>query len=267
MDWFQIVMLALIQGVTEFLPISSSAHLILLPHVFGWADQGLAFDLAVHLGTLLAVIGYFYSDLRLMLKDWTNSLLGGPRTPHAYMAWGVGLATIPAVLFGAWLGVSGESQLRQPWVIAFTSIGFGVLLGWADYRARQARTEAQLGLRGYVMIGLAQALALIPGASRSGMTITGGLLLGLTRKAAARISFFMAVPITLAAIMYETMVLVTNPQPEPWLDLGLAALFAFVSALAAIHLFLRMLDRIGMMPFVIYRIVLGVVLLAVFGFG
>lgn len=267
MDWLQIALLALIQGITEFLPISSSAHLILAPHVFGWTDQGLGFDLAVHLGTLLAVLGYFRVEVRAMAHAWLGSLRGAPLGTDGRLAWGIILATIPAVLFGIYLGSTGEATLRLPWVIALTSIGFGLLLGLADWRASQRRTENDLGKLDYLIIGLAQAVALIPGSSRSGMTIMAGLFLGLNRTAAARISFFLAIPITTAAITYECGVIALHGITTAWGDLALAAVLAFFSALLAIHFFLRMLQSMGMLPFVIYRVVLGIVLLAVFGFS
>lgn len=267
MDWYHIALLALIQGVTEFLPISSSAHLILAPHVLGWADQGLGFDLAVHLGTLLAVIGYFQRDVRAMASAWGASLRGAPLNTDARMAWGLILATFPAVMFGLSLGSVGEQTLRLPWIIALTSIGFGLLLGLADWRARQNRDESQLNWLDYLLVGLAQAVALIPGASRSGMTIMGGLFLGLTRTAAARLSFFLAIPITTAAIVYECSVIATDDIITAWGDLAFAAFLAWISALLAIHFFLQMLQKMGLMPFVIYRVVLGLVLLAIFGFS
>lgn len=266
MDLLQLLVLALIQGVTEFLPISSSAHLILVPVVTGWPDQGLAFDPAVHLGTLVAVLGYFREDVARMLFAWTASLAGRSLDPDARLAWGVILATIPAVAGGTWLGISGQSVMRQPWIVALASIVFGVLLGWVDWRARSGRAVADLGPRGFLGIGLAQALALIPGASRSGMTIMAGRALGLSRQDAARVSFFLAMPITTAAIAYEAVQLIAEPVAAPWVMLSLAALLAAVAAWITIHLFLALLQRMGMMPFVIYRVVLGGVLLAVFGF-
>lgn len=267
MELIQIAVLALVQGVTEFLPISSSAHLILVPVVAGWPDQGLAFDLAVHLGTLVAVIGYFRAELWRITRAWLGSCVGRPGGWEARLGWGLILATLPAVAFGLLLGREGEQALRVPWVIAATSIGFGVLLGWVDLRASCQRDETRLRWSGFLAIGLAQAVALIPGSSRSGMTILGGRALGLDRQSAARVSFFMAIPVTAAAIAYECLQLVGSPQSDPWAGLALAAALACVSAVLAIHFFLRLLDRVGLMPFVVYRVVLGVVLLAVFGFG
>ncbi|MES1942606.1 undecaprenyl pyrophosphate phosphatase [Salinisphaera sp. PC39] len=266
MEWYQLVVLALVQGITEFLPISSSAHLILVPYVFGWSDQGLAFDLATHLGSLVAVIAYFRRDLGDMAAAWSRSVTGREGGPEAHMAWGLILATLPAIALGCLLGVTGEAGLRLPWVIAAASIGFGLLLGWVDVRAPHRHEPEVLRLRGYLAIGLAQALALIPGSSRSGMTIMAGRWLGLTRPAAARVSFFLAIPVTAAAIAYEAVSLILQPEAAPWAGLAVAAVLSAVSAALAIHYFLRMLQYMGLMPFVVYRVVLGVVLLAVFGF-
>lgn len=266
MDGLQIALLALIQGVTEFLPISSSAHLILAPQFFGWADQGLEFDLAVHLGTLVAVLGYFHAEVRAMASAWLGGLRGRALGTDGRLAWGIMLATLPAVIVGFLLGSVGEASLRVPWVIALTSIGFGLLLGLADWRARQHRDESALRWLDYLLIGAAQAVALVPGSSRSGMTILAGLFLGLSRTAAARLSFFLAIPITAAAIAYECSVIAMDGAATPWAELAMAAALACVSAVLAIHFFLRMLQRMGLMPFVIYRVILGLVLLAVFGF-
>jgi undecaprenyl-diphosphatase len=266
MEWYQLVLLALIQGVTEFLPISSSAHLILLPHVFGWPDQGLAFDLAVHLGTLAAVLGYFRRELTGMAGAWVRSVSGRGGGAEARLAWGLLLATLPAVALGLLLGAMDEAVLRLPWVIATASIGFGLLLGWVDVRAPQREQPEALRAPGFLAIGLAQALALIPGASRSGMTIMAGRWLGLKRPAAARVAFYLAIPITLAAVAYQAGRLVLQPEATPWGTLAAAALLAAASAALTIHFFLRLLQRMGLMPFVIYRVLLGVVLLTVFGF-
>src|SRR5699024_3712909 len=136
MDWLQILVLALVQGITEFLPISSSAHLILVPHFFDWPDQGLGFDLAVHLGTLVAVVGYYRRDVLAMARAWLGSFVTWRLDRDARLAWGLILATIPAIIFGLLLGAQGEAMLRTPWIIASTSIVFGILLGWFDWRGR-----------------------------------------------------------------------------------------------------------------------------------
>lgn len=261
------VVLAVVQGITEFLPISSSAHLILVPHFLGWTDQGLGFDLAMHLGTLIAVLAYFRSEVARLWLAWIQSMTAHRRDAEVYMAWGLILATIPAIACGALLGAVGEASLRLPGVIATTSIGFGILLGVVDVRARRVHEPEALGWRGYLAIGVAQALALIPGSSRSGMTIMGGRALGLTRPAAARVSFFLAIPITLAAIVFEAVVLLGSPVEDAWSSMAVAAILACVSAFATIHYFLRMLQTVGMMPFVIYRVLLGLLLFAVFGWS
>src|SRR5699024_6103085 len=173
----------------------------------------------------------------------------------------------PAIAFGLFLGPEGEAMLRTPWVIATTSIVFGILLGWVDWRARMTGEAADLGFKQYLILGLLQAVALIPGSSRSGMTIMGGRGLGLSRPAAARVSFFMAIPVTLAAIVYEALHLLETPVQDAWGDMALAAVLACASAVITIHLFLRMLQSMGMMPFVIYRLLLGILLFMLFGFS
>jgi len=267
MEWYQLVALAVVQGITEFLPISSSAHLILVPHVLGWADQGLGFDLAVHLGTLIAVLGYFRADVVVLLRAWIESMTSGRRDGDVVMAWGLILATLPAIGFGLIVGLLGEDMLRLPWIIATTSIVFGVLLGVVDIRARRDRDVRSLTWRGYIGVGLAQAVALIPGSSRSGMTIMAARAAGLTRPQAARLSFFLAIPITTAAIAFEVMMLLDSPIDDAWGAMAAAAALACVSAVVTIHYFLRMLQSVGMMPFVIYRVLLGLLLFALFGFS
>lgn len=261
------VVLALVQGITEFLPISSSAHLILVPHFLGWPDQGLGFDLAMHLGTLVAVLAYFRSDMARLWQAWLQSMTARRRDHEVAMAWGLILATLPAIVFGVIVGLMGAQMLRVPGVIATTSIVFGLLLGWVDARAPRDREPEQIGWRAYLAIGFAQAVALIPGASRSGMTILGGRAFGLNRQAAARVAFYLAIPITTAAIAFEIMLLLDNPVQEAWGSMAMAALLAGISAFATIHYFLRLLQSVGMMPFVIYRVLLGIALFAIFGWS
>ncbi|MBS62359.1 MAG: undecaprenyl-diphosphatase [Salinisphaera sp.] len=261
------VVLAIVQGITEFLPISSSAHLILVPHFLGWPDQGLGFDLAMHLGTLVAVLAYFRHDVVRLWQAWVQSMTRGRRDGEVAMAWGLLLATLPAIVFGLILGLVGESMLRVPGVIATTSIVFGIALGWVDWRAPCTREPDQIGWRAYLAIGVAQAIALIPGASRSGMTILGGRACGLNRQAAARVAFYLAIPITTAAIAFETVLLLQTPAEDAWGSMAMAAILAGISAFAAIHYFLRMLQSVGMMPFVIYRVILGIALFAIFGWN
>jgi len=270
MELSHIVWLALVQGLTEFLPVSSSAHLILVPRLLGWEDQGLAFDVAVHLGTLIAVCTYFRADILTLASAWSRSLgslpsvRGEAMTGEARLAWGVIVGTIPAALVGlAFKGVI-ETHLRSPLVIATTTILFGLLLWFADRRGRLARDEYTLGWRDFLVVGCAQALALVPGTSRSGITITAGLLLGLTREAAARYSFLLSIPIIVLSGLAVTKDLVIDPAPVDWTTLALGTLIAAISAFLCIKLFLAYINRMGMGPFVLYRLALGALLLWVF---
>lgn len=264
MDWFQVTFLALVQGLTEFLPVSSSAHLILPAQIFGWADQGLAFDVAVHVGTLLAVMLYFYKDIRKMLLAWLASVFKRQHSQDSFMAWSVILATIPAGLAGILLNDFIEGNLRSSLVIAITTLVFGALLWWADVKGRRNRGEDDFTMKDAIFIGLAQALALVPGTSRSGITITAALMLGLTRQAAARFSFLLSIPLIMAAGLLKGAELYQTGTEAQISHTLIGGAIAFGAALACIHLFLRLLDRIGMLPFVIYRLFLGVILLAFF---
>ncbi|HHH36061.1 MAG TPA: undecaprenyl-diphosphate phosphatase [Gammaproteobacteria bacterium] len=264
MATWQELILALIQGLTEFLPISSSAHLILFPRLMGWRDQGLAFDVAVHVGTLAAVMIYFRRELLTMSRDWAASLASRRLTAEARLAWGVLLGTLPVGLCGLLLKHYVETTLRSPLVIAAATIAFGLLLWWADRRGRRLRDEHSLSLGDILFIGVAQAVALIPGTSRSGITITAGLMLGLTRAAAARFSFLLSIPVIALAGMLEVRDLVQAGGPLPLSDLTLGAAASGITAYLVIHYFLRLLEQVGMLPFILYRLVLGVLLLAVF---
>jgi len=259
----QIVILALVQGLTEFLPISSSAHLILVPLLTDWPDQGLAFDVAVHAGTLTAVVLYFRKELARMLVEWFASFKGG-LTPDARLAWAVLIGTIPVGLAGLLFKDVIETQLRSPMVIAVATIVFGLLLWYADRTGKRGRDEYGLRLYDVLIIGMAQALALIPGTSRSGITITAALMLVLNRQAAARFSFLLSIPVIFLAGSLETMEYLSAASGEDAQPLLIGALISAVSAYACIHYFLKLLDRIGMMPFVAYRLVLGVILVALF---
>jgi undecaprenyl-diphosphatase len=247
--------------LTEFLPVSSSAHLILLPHLEGWADQGLAFDVAVHVGTLIAVIGYFRRELSRMGRDWVGSLAVGRMVGESRLAWAVLLGTIPVGLAGLLFKGLVETTLRSPLVIAWATIGFALLLWWADAKRRGLRRESGIGWRDALVIGVAQALALIPGTSRSGITMTAGLMLGLSRSAAARFSFLLSIPAIALAGGLHLLELWTGDGAVAWNVLLLGGLTAGITAYLCIHVFLKLLERIGMLPFVIYRLLLGGVLL------
>ena len=264
MDYLHAVFLALLQGLTEFLPISSSAHLILLPRLLGWVDQGLAFDVAVHIGTLTAVVAYFRHDVNRLLLAWLKSCATRQLDADATLAWLVVLSTLPVVVAGLLFHDFIETSLRSPLVIAAATIGFGVLLGVADWRGKKMRSENSLTVMDALWIGLAQALALIPGTSRSGITMTTALALGLTRSAAARFSFLMSVPVIMMAGGYESLKLIEQAEPVAWGPLLLGTLVSAASAYLSIHFFMQLIEKVGMLPFVIYRLLLGVFLLLLF---
>ncbi|MEN8820118.1 MAG: undecaprenyl-diphosphate phosphatase [Abyssibacter sp.] len=263
MTWLQILVLALVQGVTEFLPISSSAHLILVPVLLGWQDQGLAFDVAVHVGSLIAVVGYFWRDVWSVSRGTLGWVGGRGMNPDARLGLLVVLGTIPAglagLLFNDWI----EAYLRSPLVIAATTIGFGLLLWWADTR-RGARAVEHMTWRDGLWIGVAQALALIPGTSRSGITMTAALMLGMQREAAARFSFLLAIPLIVLAGGLKTLELLALDGGVDWGAIAAGAVLSAASAYACIHLFLSAINRMGFAPFVAYRLVLGAVLLVLF---
>lgn len=265
MDLSQVIVLAILQGLTEFLPISSSAHLILVPKLVGWTDQGLGFDVAVHLGTLTAVVAYFWLDLTKLAHSWWHSLRSGRETSESRLAWGVLLGTIPVGLGGLLLhSLDAEDALRSPMIIAGATIGFGLLLWWADWRGKQHRVEESLGWREILFIGFAQALALIPGTSRSGITLTAGLALGLQRKAAARFSFLLSIPVIVLAGLLTGVEAWQGKEVVDWTALTVGTVVAAISAYLCIHYFLRLLEQLGVMPFVLYRLALGAVLLVLF---
>ena len=264
MDFIQIVALALLQGLTEFLPISSSAHLILLPILAGWQDQGLAFDVAVHVGTLSAVVFYFRKTVATLTADWFSSVNQQQMVGDSRLAWAVLLGTIPVGLAGLLLGDLIETQLRSPLVIATTTIIFGLMLGWADWQGKQQRDEHHLSLLDILFIGIAQAIALIPGTSRSGITITAGLLLGLSREAAARFSFLLSIPVIVLAGGLKTIELIQSNLATDWTAIISGTVLSALGAYLCIHIFLKMIEKIGMWPFVIYRLILGAILLQLF---
>ena len=259
---YQAILLAILQGLTEFLPISSSAHLVIPSLVLGWPDQGLAFDVAVHVGTLSAVLLYYRRDLARMAASWFKSLAGAPADEDSRLVWYLALATLPAVAVGFLAGDYIESGLRNLPVIATTTLVFGLLLGVADRRARQAVSGTPVTLGVALLIGLAQGISPIPGVSRSGITMTAALLLGMDRQSAARFSFLLSIPVIAGAGTLKVFELLSAGVPADWLLLGLGAAVSGVMAYLCIDLFLRLLDRLGLMPFVYYRVVLAAVLYA-----
>ena len=259
-DLIQVIVLALIQGVTEFLPISSSAHLILPAQLTGWPDQGLLFDIAVHLGSLTAVIIYFRGELARFAAEVFRLRAGA----SAVLLSKVAIATIPAVIAGLLFKPLIESELRTVGVIAVTTIAFAIPLWWADRSVASTRDEHALSYAQASVIGLAQALALVPGVSRSGITITAALLVGLGREGAARFAFLLAIPTIAGAALLSAMDARNAPEPVPWADLGLGFVVSAAAAYACITAFVALLHRTGMTPYVVYRLALGVVLLCLF---
>lgn len=286
MDTIQVIVLALVQGISEFLPISSSAHLILTSELLNWPNQGAAFDVAVHVGTLIAVMGYFWRDIYALLNAWFRSLFG-QHSPLSKLAWAVIIGTLPLIPAGfAIKAIVGEMP-RWPLLIATTTIIFGLLLWWADSWARKASLrktslhapnlnvepanddlqDSSIGWRKGLIIGCAQAIALLPGTSRSGVTMTAGLFLGLSRTAAARFSFLLSVPAILMGGAASTLDVFDDPGIATTADMLIGALVAGGFAALTIHLFMRLIESIGMLPFVIYRLLLGGFLLAMIAFG
>lgn len=260
MTLFQIVVLAVIQGLTEFLPVSSSAHLILPSALLGWPDQGLAFDVAVHVGTLVAVLWYFREDLSALLRAWFRQVLGGNASPESRLAWLIILATIPAGIAGVLFNDIIETYLRSVLVIAITTIVFGILLGVTDARSPKQLDLTVLTWKHALWVGAAQALALVPGTSRSGITMTAALALGFNRVASARFSFLLSIPIIVLSGGYKSLELAASAR-VPWLDILLATGLSALTAYACIHAFMVLINRVGMMPFVWYRVALGSILL------
>lgn len=264
MSWFQLILLALIQGLTEFLPISSSAHLILPSKILGWPDQGPLIDVMAHFGSLFAVLLYFRKDVGSILWG-VKDLLQRKLNTNSALALNLILSTPPALALGFFLSVSNlDDALRSPLIIAFTTIFFGVLLWLSDIKAKSDKPVADLTWKGAVLLGLAQSLALIPGTSRSGITMTAGRALGLSREAAARFSMLMSLPIIGAGGLYATLKLMSADAGAQTATLGnglVVAGLSFVTAYACIALFMKWVGRIGFFPFMVYRLVLGAGLL------
>jgi undecaprenyl-diphosphatase len=258
----QLLILALIQGVTEFLPISSSGHLILLPNLTGMQDQGQVIDVAVHLGTLLAVVLYFWTDVKEAARGTLRMATGRIDTPGARLAFLLLIATIPVILFGLALKMTGyDDRLRSTAVIGWTMLVFGLVLYWADMRGPQTKLEGDWTLRDAIVMGLWQAIALIPGTSRSGITITAARYLGYTRHDGAKLAMLMSIPTILASGALLGVEVIATADATVARDGAIAAVFAFVSALGALWLMMRLLRSVSFTPYVIYRVMLGIFLL------
>lgn len=262
MTLFQLLIVAVIQGITEFLPVSSSGHLILLPTLTGTPDQGLAIDVAVHVGTLLAVILYFWPDVRIAAQGVTRLVQGKVDTQGAFLALCLVTATIPALLAGLAIKVTGlDDAMRSAVVIGWTMLIFGLVLYWADKRGPLNRTAERWTIKHAGLMGLAQCLALIPGTSRSGITITAARALGYQREEAAKLSMLMSIPVIIASGIVLSVDVVAEANWAVMRDATIAAAFAFIAALAALVLMMRLLRSVSFTPYVIYRVVLGIGLL------
>ena len=264
MPLIQTITLAIIQGLTEFLPVSSSAHLLLVPVFTGWPDQGLAFDVGLHAGSLAAVIFYFRKEIAAMSTAFRDSVFKQEFSADARLAWAVILGTIPVGLAGLLMRDIVAESFRSPVVTAGGLIGFGLLLGWADWRKKGERTTRDIRWHDVLFIGCAQALALVPGTSRSGITITAGLIAGFTRREAAHFSFLLSIPVIALAGLLETRTLIQQGPDTDWAAVVIGAIVSGITAYACIHYFLAFIRRIGMQPFVAYRVGLGILLLTLY---
>lgn len=274
MTLLQIIVLALVQGITEFLPISSSGHLVLVPVLTGWPDQGLFMDVAVHVGTLAAVLLYFWRDTKGLALAALGSVGIAPArravegSMYIKLFWALVIGTIPMVIAGGLMVAFDVSDLlRSAEVIATTSIMFGLLLYVADKRGTTAKTVEQMAVKPALLIGLAQMFALIPGTSRAGVTMTAGRMLGFTRVDAARFSMLLSIPAIIASGAATALKALEETNGASFLDAGFAALLACLAALLAIHFLMRWLKHASMAVFVVYRVALGVGLFALIGFG
>ena len=258
MNLLQAVVLGLVQGLGEFLPISSSAHLVIVPWLFNWEDPGLTFDIALHIGTLIAVVVYFWRDwLQLITKGMTDA-----KSREGRLFWYLVLATIPGAAIGLILEKKAETIFRNPVLIAIMLIALGIFLYWVDRKSAKKIEAENVSLKTSFFIGLSQALAIIPGVSRSGITMTTGLFLGLTREGAARFSFLLSAPIIFGAAVIKLPHIIANPSiiNAPFI---VGMIVSCVTGIASIGLLLRYLQTKTFLPFVLYRFILGVLIIAV----
>lgn len=262
MSLFHLFLVAVIQGLTEFLPISSSAHLILLPSLANLQDQGQVVDVAVHVGTLFAVMLYFHKDVASVVAGIPRLIIGRIDTLGARMAFHLAVGTVPVVLLGLIIKFTGLSDaMRSIAVIGWAMLIFGILLYWMDQRGPVKKTAADWSLKDAITMGLWQAVALIPGTSRSGITITGARALGYNREDAARLAMLMSIPTIIASGVLLGAEVISTADISAAKDGAIAAVFAFLAALLALTLMMRLLRTVNYTPYVIYRILLGLILL------
>lgn len=264
MDCHQAYYLALLQGLTEFLPVSADSHLILMRLMSGWSEPNPAYSLATRIGTLAAAVIYFSSTLRAIAKGLWRSLSGQDGGRDARLAWYLLLGSLPAGLAG--LGAAGAPMAlpHSPLALAASTVVFGLALGLAFKLGSERRSQTELDWKDALIVGLCQAVALFPGASRTALTLTGGLSRGLDRHTAARFSILLSIPVSAVMALAESYDLIRSPVPIASWSFFLGALLSGTVALVAIDGFLKLLGRIGLLPFVVYRLVLGTVLFFVF---
>lgn len=258
MTILQVVILGLAQGLGEFLPISSSAHLVLIPWLLRWTDPGLTFDVALHVGTLVAVVLYFWKDWwQLIIKGFTDV-----RSVKGRLFWYLVVATVPGAIAGFLLEKKAETLFRSPLLIAIMLILMGIFLYWSDHRSSKKIEINNITFRTSLLIGISQALAIIPGVSRSGITMTTGMLMGLTREGAARFSFLLSTPIIFGAAMVKLPGLISNPSAIT-VDFAIGMAVSCITGIASIGFLLRYVQTKDFLPFVWYRFVLGVLVLVI----
>ncbi len=274
MTALHLFVLAIVQGITEFLPISSSGHLVLVPVLTGWPDQGLLMDVSVHIGTLVAVLLYFREDTKGLFLAGLGAVGVGPArravegTIYGKLFWALVIATLPTVAAGVIFKVSGLADLmRGAAIIATTSIVFGLLLYIADRRGSTEKALERMAIKPALIIGLAQILALIPGTSRAGITMTAARYLGFNRTDAARFSMLLSIPTILGAGVFLIKDMSESHDPVLWVHAGFAASLSCLAALAAIHFLMKWLEHASMTIFVAYRVLLGLGLFALIGMG
>ena len=268
MTWFEAIVLGVVQGITEFLPISSSAHILIISQLLGWQDPGAAFTAVTQIGTECAVIVFFWRDIVRIVGAWFASLRDRSRRsdPDARLGWYIIIGTIPIVVLGLLFADQIETAARNLWLVASTLIVFGIVLGIADALGSHRRSLASLTARDGVILGFGQALALIPGVSRSGATISTGLALGYTREAAARYAFLLAVPAVLGSGLYEATRIGDDPNAA-WGPTILATIIAFGVGIAVIAWLLRWVTTRSYLPFVVYRIAVGLLVMVLLATG
>jgi undecaprenyl-diphosphatase len=258
-DFLQALVLGTIQGLTEFLPISSSAHLRIFPELFGWGDPGAAFTAVIQIGTEVAVLVYFRRDIWRIAKTWTLSLFKPEYRGHldARMGWFVIIGSLPIVVLGIFLKDTIEDQFRNLWLVAALLILMGLVLGLADRIGGNEKRIKQMNVRDAVLMGAAQAMALVPGVSRSGATLSMGRFLGYEREAATRYSFLLAIPAVVGAGIYQLGEIPDGENMYGWTPTLIATVVSFVVGYAAIAWLLKFVSHHTLVPFVVYRVLLG----------